>query len=264
MPFKKKKRFNVRVWRASPSTLDLAQWRALTGALSLSERSKAFSFKFEADRQAYVLAHGLRRFALAFMLDVSPQSLVFRDDENGRPQLIKPNHSPIYFSHSHTRESVLFAASCDAAIGVDTERVVAELADMKLLQPYWVMPELAEIEAASFYNYWTALEAFWKADGTGLSGSHPRLRMSAHPLGHWDVACDVPRWPDLTVQDKHAVIFSVTSSPGCVASLAIIQSHESDVTNFVIHEKELKKDTDLMGQFFKTTSATRSALGAQR
>ena len=264
MPFKKKKRFNVRVWRASPSTLDLAQWRALTGALSLSERSKAFSFKFEADRQAYVLAHGLRRFALAFMLDVSPHALVFRDDENGRPQLIKPNHSPIYFSHSHTRESVLFAASYDAAVGVDTERVVAELADIKLLQPYWVMPEQGEAEAASFYNYWTALEAFWKADGAGLSSAHPRLRMSPHPRGHWDVACDVPHWPDLTALDTHAVIFPVTSSPGCVASLAIIPTHASDATDFVIHEKELKKDANLMGRFFKTTSAMRSAINEQR
>ena len=155
-----KKRCDVHIWRVSPSEVDHAQWRALTKSLSLSERSKAFEFIFEADRKAYVLAHGLRRFALAAMLDVKPDELVFRDSDDGQPQLIKPSHRRIYFSHSHTREGVLFAASSDAAVGVDAESVPREPVDLSLLGPFLVLPEIGPGEDASFYDYWTALEAF--------------------------------------------------------------------------------------------------------
>ena len=123
MPVKNK--CDAHIWRASLRDVDLAQWRVLTKSLGLSERSRAFEFRYEADRKAYVLACGLRRLALAAMLDVQPEKLVFRDDKEDQRQLIKPSHRSIYFSHSHTREGVLFAASFDAA--VDAESVAARL-----------------------------------------------------------------------------------------------------------------------------------------
>ena len=123
MPVKNK--CDAHIWRASLRDVDLAQWRVLTKSLGLSERSKAFEFRSEADRKVFVLVHGLRRLALAAMLDVQPEALVFRDENGDQPQLIKPNHRCIYFSHSHTREGVLFAASFDAA--VDAESVAAAL-----------------------------------------------------------------------------------------------------------------------------------------
>ena len=254
-----KKRCDVQIWRASLSDVDPAQWRALTKSLDLSERSKAFEFKFEADRKAYVLAHGLRRFALAALLELAPDTLVFKDNGNGQPQLIKPNHRRIFFSHSHTREGVLFAASADAAVGVDAEGVAAEPADLSLLGPFLVLPELGAAEAASFYDYWTALEAFWKAAGTGLSTDQPRLRLSVHPHGHWDVAVDSSRSSDFTALANRAVIFPVTSPPGCVASLAIIPSTGQRNVTFVVHEKELKKDAELRRRYFMAGSVTGSA-----
>jgi phosphopantetheinyl transferase len=206
-----------------------------------------------------VLAHGLRRFALALMLDVSPVELVFRDDENRQPKLIKPNHSTISFSHSHTREGVLFAASSDAAVGVDAESVANESTDITLLRSYLVLPEHDEAQAASFCDYWTALEAFWKAAGTGLSTDHPRLLLSAHPLGYWDVAFDASHRPDLPKVATHAVIFPVTAPPGCVASLAIIRPSESGTIAFAIHEKELNKETQQMSRYLFPESAKGNA-----
>jgi 4'-phosphopantetheinyl transferase len=251
-----KKKCDVQVWRASPGDVDHAQWRALTKSLSLSERFKAFQFRFEADRKAYVLAHGLRRLALAVMLDVQPEKLVFRDNDKGQPQLIEPHRKRIFFSHTHTREGVLFAASTDAAVGVDAESAVAEPLDFTLLDPYLVLPEIGGPEAASFNDYWTALEAFWKAVGTGLATQHPRLQLSTHPLGHWEVALDVARKSELPTLAAQGVIFSITSPPGCVASLAIIRPGASGTAVFVVHEKEMKKDSELIRRFFTTGSAT--------
>ncbi len=251
-----KKRCEVQLWRASPVDVSHAQWRALTKSLDLSERSVAFGFRFEVDRKAYVLAHGLRRLALAELLDEQPGALVFRDDHNGQPQLIKPLHRRIYFSHSHTREGVLFAASSDAAVGVDAEIVAAGPADLTLLEPFLVLPERSSSEANGFYDYWTALEAFWKAAGTGLSAKHPRLRLSAHALGYWEVALDTPDDSRLNPVAAHAAIFPVTSPSGCVASLAIIRPPTDDSMAFVVHEKELNKDAQLKRLFFKAGPAT--------
>ena len=258
-----KKRCDVQIWRANSSDVDHAQWRSLTQSLSLSERSKAFEFRFEADRKAYVLAHGLRRLALAAMLDVPSSALVFRDNEQGQPQLTKPSHRRIYFSHSHTREGVLFAASSDAAVGVDAEIVAAEAADLTLLEPFLVLPERGSIEAHAFYDYWTALEAFWKAAGTGLSTKHPRLRLKAHALGYWEVSFDKPDDSRLNSLAAHAAIFPVTSPSGCVGSLAIIRPPTNDNVAFVVHEKELKKDAELMRLLFTAGSVTGRASRAQ-
>jgi len=238
-----KKRCDVQIWRASPGDVDHAQWRALTNSLSLAERSKAFEFRFDADRKAYVLAHGLRRLVLAAMLEVPPDALVFQEAKSGQPQLSKPNHKRVYFSHSHTREGVLFAASFDAAVGVDAERV-AELADFTRLDPFMVLPEVGEPDAAplSFYQCWTALEAFWKAAGTGLSAEQPRLQLSTHRLGHFEVSFETPREFSMTSLATQAVIFPVTSPPGGVASLAVIRPASSGDAACVVHEQEWTKD----------------------
>jgi len=180
-----KKRYDVQIWRANPSGVDHAQWRSLTQSLSLPERFKAFEFRFEADRKAYVLAHGLRRLVLAAMLDLPPRALIFRDNEQGQPQLIKPNHRYIYFSHSHTRECVLFAASSDAV--VDAENVATGSEDLTLLEPFLVLAELGSIGTGSFYDYWTAQETFWRAAGhlgTGYSAVefHPLQNLADAPL----------------------------------------------------------------------------------
>lgn len=254
-----KMKCEVQIWRASPGDVSHAQWRALTKALGLSERSKAFQFRFEADRKAYVLAHGLRRLVLGMMLDVPPSALVFQDADSGQPQLIKPHQKRIYFSHAHTREGVLFAVSSDAAVGVDAESVTAVPADLALLAPYLALPAKDATEALSFYGYWTALEAFWKAVGTGLSANLPRLRLTGLPLGHWAVAFDTHQGPEFAELATHGVIIPVTSPPNCVASLAIIRPDANSAANVVVHEKELKREAGLMRSFFMAGSVPKRA-----
>lgn len=260
-----KKKCEVQIWRASLGDVDHALWRELTKSLGLSERLKAFQFRFEADRKAYVLAHGLRRLVLGLMLDVPPSALVFRDADNAQPQLIKPNHRRIFFSHAHTREGVLFAVSSDAAVGVDAESIGAGPADFSLLVPFLVLPANGSTPALSFYGYWTALEAFWKAHGTGLLANAPRLRLTGLPLGHWSVAFDTQHDSEFADLATHGVIIPVTSPPNCVASLAIIRPDASGADNFVVHEKELKNEAGLMRSFSmpgtpSLSGATRTAL----
>ena len=258
-----KRRCHIQIWRASPSDVDPAQWRELTNLLDLTERTQAFKFRQEADRNAYVLAHGLRRMALAAMLDVAPTSLIFKYDENGKPQLIKPAYQRIHFSHSHTRRGVVFAASADVVVGVDAESVGAEPLDFALLNPFVDCPASAlankkHSPTSTFYRYWTALEAVFKAVGSGLSTANPRLRFVPDSQGHWTVEFEAPHAPDIAALVSRAVVIPITSPVGCVASLAIIRPTENPFANsmlepfgeestLVIHEKELSVHVELSG-----------------
>ncbi len=246
-----KRSCHIQIWRASPSHVEPGQWRALTNLLDLTERSQAFKFRQAADRNAYVLAHGLRRLALAAMLDVAPTALLFRDAENGKPQLIAPTYRPIYFSHSHTRRGVVFAASADVAVGVDTESVGTEPLDFALLSPFLdcsvsALTNKKNSPTSHFYSHWTALEAFFKVVGSGLSSAHPRLRLIPDSQGHWKVELDAPHAPDIAALASRAVVRPITSPIGCVASLAILEPLGEEIT-LVIHEKELSANVELNG-----------------
>ena len=183
------------------------------------------------------------------MLDVVPTALIFRHDDNGKPQLITPTHQPIYFSHSHTRRGVVFAASADVAVGVDAESVGTAPLDFALLSPFVdcsasALADKKHCPTTIFYRYWTALEAFFKAVGSGLSSAHPRLRFVPDSRGHWKVEFDAPHAPDSVALATRAVVMPITSQIGCVASLAILEPSGEEVT-LVIHEKELSANFEL-------------------
>jgi 4'-phosphopantetheinyl transferase len=256
-----KKSCDVQIWRASTGHIGHARWRELTSCLDLAERSQAFKFRQEVDRKAYVLAHGLRRLALSAMLDVAPSKLAFRSDKNGKPQLVEPAHQRLYFSHSHTRHGALFVASTDVAVGIDAESVGTEPLGVELLRPFLVCPELIAGKKngaeASFYRYWTALEAFSKAVGTGLSSSHPRLLFVPDAQGDWNVQFDAPHSLEMAALANQAVVMRVNAPVGCVASLAIIRPPvcpaeislpmlSGEKVPLVIHEKELTADFAVM------------------
>lgn len=164
------------------------QWRALARLLDADEQVQAERLRFAADRRAYVLAHGLRRLALAHLLNfplAGAAALRFGHDAAGRPFLLhgnlhgnlqgaaKRNASTWFFSHAHAREGVLFAACQEHPVGIDVEPVARRLPDPGLLPRYleWPQPRAVNWDSPSgFAQGWTALESFVKALGCGLTG----------------------------------------------------------------------------------------------
>ncbi len=177
------KKCEVQLWHASALDVDAVAWRALARLLDASERERASRLRRDVDRQAYVLAHGLRRLALASVLQVPAADLVFRSTASGQPVLMWPLTPAVFFSHSHTCGRALFALSLQGPVGVDIEQTSAIPPDGVLLQPFmtWAQPT----PQGSFYLYWTALEAFCKAAGTGLSERLPPIECHAHARGLW-------------------------------------------------------------------------------
>lgn len=212
--------FKVKVWTACVSDVDPSSWSALEAVLDRAEISRSRQFRFDPDRHAYVLAHALRRFALGQELGVDPPSLVFSQDESGKPLLAAPASPLVFFSHSHTRGQVAFALSFDGPVGIDVETVRRNAADPALLDGLVVRPEADACTSSEFYFYWTALEAFWKSDGAGLSFSNPKIICRPNEAGLHEIslhgaaqaqarACVIP----VRIESGHAASLAVSYGP---------------------------------------------------
>jgi 4'-phosphopantetheinyl transferase len=127
-------------------------------------------------RQQRIASRAMVRNVLAGYLEVSPESLRFRVNAFGRPELAAAatRHS-LRFNIAHTRGLMVCAVSRGADVGVDVENIrgrvpmdvadqgfgATELASLRRLEP--------ALRAERFFQLWTLKEAYAKACGTGLS-----------------------------------------------------------------------------------------------
>lgn len=217
----------IEVWLARPARVADGQWPLLKAVLDPLERDRAQRLRLRADRRSWVLAHALRRLVLGQWLGLPPGALQLADQPGTKPVLLTPPGHGLHFSHSRRRELVAFAVTRLGAIGIDVEEIRAESADFALLAPHLVVagPGSADAsggDARSFYLHWTALEAFWKAQGSGLASGNPLLRCRPGPHGCIELSLEPggPRagrcWP-IAAGDDHAIALALTSHTGGAA-----------------------------------------------
>jgi 4'-phosphopantetheinyl transferase len=183
----------VQIWIARPGDFQGWQWTALAALLDQKERERRERFKFDADREAYVLAHAMRRIALGRALQVAAADIVLSADANGKPMLAQPAPVEIFFSDSRSRDAVACAVTRIGPVGIDVEAMGGAEFDFDLLSPFLVVPDekqraaqLGSDPAQQFFFYWTALEAFWKALGTGLAPTNPRIHLRKNGFHTFD------------------------------------------------------------------------------
>lgn len=173
----------VEVWTARPQTLGEDDCQRLEALLDDDERHRAGCLQQVADRRAWCVAHALQRIALGAALGAEPDALRLDAAPNGRPRLRCPpdmaDEVPA-FSLTHCREFVACALSRAGAVGVDVEPVRDGVVPA-LLEP-WMRPLPGE-GLTLFYRQWTALEAYRKACGMGLSDPHPRIALALRDDG---------------------------------------------------------------------------------
>lgn len=206
----------VSVWSASTDDFGEAECAALAAVLDPEELSRLERLRNDADRRAWLLAHAVRRKAIAQALGIDAGDLRFTADAHGQPGLAWPTQSGLFFSLAHARQAVVCAVTRAGPVGVDIEFVQGE-ADFSLLEPFVVMPEGTESDGpGQFFHYWTALEAFWKAHGLGLSAAHPRLRLRPGGAGTLDVSFehDAPCV-------RRARLMRLAPRSGCAITLAL-------------------------------------------
>jgi 4'-phosphopantetheinyl transferase len=144
----------------------LAEW------LSPDERARAARFATDRLRGRWTVARAGMRSVLGAEVGLSPETLQFAYNANGKPTLADWREGASFnLSHSHGLAAL---AMCEATVGADIERLGAVHEDVA--QRFFSPVEAAVVQstpeadrAATFYRFWTAKEAFLKALGTGFT-----------------------------------------------------------------------------------------------
>jgi 4'-phosphopantetheinyl transferase len=176
----------VHVWEAHVGPEALEESERL-GALCEHERTKAERFRFQKDRDLYVIGRSMMRKLLGGYLQCDPAQILFCYSPYGKPALLDEQRTDLRFNLSHSGEVVLFAATRGCDVGIDVEFMRAKAMEGTIAEEVFSAPELAAFNALpgglkqrGFFNGWTRKEAFIKAKGEGLS----------MPLEDFDVSLD--------------------------------------------------------------------------
>ncbi len=178
---------DVHVWQRylGVQSEDQEYYRRL---LSPDETARAHRFRFESDRNNFIIARGTVRELLGQYLTIPPGELRFAYSAFGRPFVADFNAPTAFdFNISHSGGMALMAFSMGHRIGIDVEKVRQDFATDEIADRFFSSSEYAALRGlpederhAAFFRCWTRKEAFIKALGEGLS----------HPLDQFDVSVD--------------------------------------------------------------------------
>lgn len=163
----------VHVWRVDVGSAYTCQdvlWSFLAG----DERQKAADFLFEGDRKRFVVSRGVLRALLGCYLRRHPGSLGFDYGPHGKPLL--SGDFGVYFSTSYSHGLVLLVFARGRDVGLDIERVRADLGlegiTARCFSPRGIATLHSlrnDLREEAFFACWTRKEALAKAEGKGLT-----------------------------------------------------------------------------------------------
>lgn len=161
----------VQVWRFSYPDDFLYQWQA---TLDTTEACHADSYRFQRDRQRYVVRRGTLRNILAGYLKMRPEDVPIVASPTGKPELLH-GEGTVKFSLSHSGSQFVVAVSDGRKVGIDVE-CDANLGEWAgIARHFFHEAEQRALSATPiddrrelFLQLWTAKEAVLKARGCGL------------------------------------------------------------------------------------------------
>ncbi len=149
--------------------LSLAAWGWLEQCLIEEERARANGLRFEAQRQAFIAAHGLVRLALGQRLGL-PAGKV-RLSTGGKPRILNEGGMRLDVSLAHTEGCVGCIIGSGMLVGVDVERagVTPPFAEGWLSKDEqgWLAHLAPDIRDTACLDLWCRKEAVSKALGLG-------------------------------------------------------------------------------------------------
>ena len=211
----------VDIWRV---TLDLLNdsINSLESSLSADESLRASRFHFQVDRDRFLIAHGCLRGILARYLGCEPHLINFKTGDYGKPVLV--SDAGFEFNLSHSGEYALIAVSRRHKLGIDVERIRAEIELERIASRYFSPGEFSELMALppdqrdiGFFNCWTRKEAYIKAQGLGLSLRLDSFDVSLTPSGSTILRATRPE----PQEADHWTLLSINVAPGYAGALAV-------------------------------------------
>lgn len=211
----------VHVWRLTLGNL-MSHSKACLAVLSDDEIRQAQAYGIKADKDCYVLTHGVLRYLLAAYTHAKPNTLLFERQVQGKPFLTKEQgRVQIDFNISHTHEYAVIAIGL-SAVGIDIERVRGEINPLALAKRFFSQAEYQALSALpvceqvnAFIYAWTIKEAWVKASGRGIADtfSHFEVNINTQEKPYVIQADDLNQfvcWPVNVAKQYHGTL--VTSS----------------------------------------------------
>jgi len=168
------------LWYAPLAPLVSLQDR-LIEELDPEEQARANRFRFEKDRDRFVIGHYLLRHVLAHHTEQAPDQLQFGRLEFGKPFLI--DHPDLHFNFSDTRNAILIGVTKTCPVGVDIETTQRDVDHNGVAEHFFTEREISELQGACdpkyrFLEFWTRKEAILKASGVGIMDDVRVLRVN--------------------------------------------------------------------------------------
>jgi len=159
------------------------QFQAL---LSSEEKARAARYRFDRDRERFVVGRGWLRTMLARYAASEPGEIEFAYGPQGKPELNARFASRrVHFNLSHSGGLALLAVTRDSPIGVDVENLHSSRDFAGIAQRFFSAAETAALErrpisdqARAFFTVWTAKEAWLKATGEGIAKALDQVEVS--------------------------------------------------------------------------------------
>jgi 4'-phosphopantetheinyl transferase len=168
----------ITVWYAPLNKLH-PRLEELASGLDVKERERAVRFRFDRDRERYIIGHGVLRELIGRYMDLPPDRVHMERGEFGKPFL--PG-TPLHFNLSDTKDAVLVAFHPHLEIGADIETMHRDTDHERVSAHYFTPEEVTDIASASdgkrrFLELWTRKEAVLKASGVGIMDDLKALRV---------------------------------------------------------------------------------------
>jgi 4'-phosphopantetheinyl transferase len=179
--------------------------------LSPEEQARAARFRFQRDRNAFVAAHGLLRFALRQATGRTDWS--FDVGVHGKPGLVAQDGvAAPAFNITHTPGLAACGLSFDGPIGVDAELRDRTADVASVAERCFTADEQQRLAAAGpdksrrFIELWTLKEAVAKAVGRGLAMDLRSFSVTTEPCSASFGDVPDPSWRlGLTLLSRHCL-----------------------------------------------------------
>lgn len=150
---------------------------SLLEILAPDEAARAARFRFERDRNQYILTRGLLRHIVGCYAGFAPQLLQFRYNSYSKPTLAAEwRGNWLAFSLSHSYGVVVYAFTRARHVGVDLEYMHRNVEFDQVAERFFSPCEVSlfrqlpsDKKQQAFFSCWTRKEAYIKARGEGLS-----------------------------------------------------------------------------------------------
>jgi len=183
---------HVDVWRIQ---LDLPDdtVNSFFPLLDGDEQTRAKKYLSGKKTREYVVTRAALRIILAGILQREPRDLKFACGKNGKPYLADPlsfsSNNRLEFSVSHSYGLALIAFTFCGQVGVDIEKIRADIDHEKLSRRFFSLQEFKalqqfdeKIRMSAFFAAWTRKEAILKATGEGLAAKLKEFDVSTDPV----------------------------------------------------------------------------------